>query len=736
MKKSILLIIFALFASFVSVYGVVFTDVPADNQILNVSVSYTFHFNATDSGDNATIEYSSNNDTFSFTNVSFTDEEGVLRQRGVVSLTPAASQVGNYTIVFLVMNDSDDIDTLIRHWNITANQAPSWTPLPNQTVVEDSGINGSLNLTQYVIDAETGNFSMNFSISSETTTEINCDINESTNQTLLFTPADNFTTEDVFDASCTLRATDPNDVSLTNDTTIYFNITSLNDPPLFNQTYEGHNLTYLFIFYLFLNASDPDTDYSDTFQYWSNSSTIPVDNTTGVINFSSTNVTSGEYVNISVNDSSGLLDSYVALFAIRNNSAPNFSSILDLTIDEDSEFFYNFSLNSSDPDNDTIYFFDNSSLFDINRTTGIINVTPTQSDLGLYTLNISVNDSYNALNSTEWNVNITNVNDGPLKVKDYPNQTITYETSQVGPNLTNTYFSDEEEDTLNYSINETASTNSSVSITFDGGIPTFTPAGRYSGTEYIVITADDGNGGFNETDLIYLTVEAAQGTTTSSGGGAGQGGGTKTREMSMTIEVETLSGFSLNEKKTSKVSITNTGTVALKEVVLAVESPPEIAVQLVQNYFPILNPGETIKTDLVILPKELGKGKFVVKVFAASAIPEALSESQLIINVLSDKEQNRIDFIRDLLKNNPECSELGESIGEAERALANNQREKANLIIQEIEQRCRDLISLKKEKPLIMEETNYRVISIIVGIVIVISLIVGYFIREFKFKKR
>lgn len=54
---------------------------------------------------------------------------------------------------------------------------------------------------------------------------------------------------------------------------------------------------------------------------------------------------------------------------------------------------FTLNVSASDADNDTLTFVDNATFFDINSTTGLITFTPTGSDLGTHTINISVNES-------------------------------------------------------------------------------------------------------------------------------------------------------------------------------------------------------------------------------------------------------------------------------------------------------------------------------------------------------
>ena len=62
----------------------------------------------------------------------------------------------------------------------------------------------------------------------------------------------------------------------------------------------------------------------------------------------------------------------------------------NLTAEEGETFFYD--VNATDIDGDTITYYDNTTLFNINSATGIISFTPAIGDIGSHTINISASD--------------------------------------------------------------------------------------------------------------------------------------------------------------------------------------------------------------------------------------------------------------------------------------------------------------------------------------------------------
>jgi len=166
---------------------------------------------------------------------------------------------------------------------------------------------------------------------------------------------------------------------------------------------------------------------------------------------------------------------------------------------QDINMEYNFSRNVTDSHADAISFYDNTSLFNINVTTGIINFTLSNAQVnftsvgtpGAYWVNISVNDPYGAHNSSEINITLININDAPRFLSDINNQSWNQDTTLTGLDL-DSHFRDIDADALTFSINGSKSSNSSIAITIDANnVVTFTPLGGYTGTEYVFFVAAD-----------------------------------------------------------------------------------------------------------------------------------------------------------------------------------------------------------------------------------------------------
>ncbi len=90
---------------------------------------------------------------------------------------------------------------------------------------------------------------------------------------------------------------------------------------------------------------------------------------------------------------------------------------INFGLTEDALFTMNISNNATDPNNDTITFADNVSIdfpsFNL-TSTGYINFTPNDSDVGYHLVNITITDNRGKMNSSIFNFTVYNVNDPPL----------------------------------------------------------------------------------------------------------------------------------------------------------------------------------------------------------------------------------------------------------------------------------------------------------------------------------
>ncbi|MDD5332012.1 MAG: Ig-like domain-containing protein [Candidatus Nanoarchaeia archaeon] len=251
-------------------------------------------------------------------------------------------------------------------------------------------------------------------------------------------------------------------------------------------------------FYLELNATDPNSE-ALTF---ASDSTIFTISSTGIINFTPTNSEVGSYnITINVTNVAGLYDWEAINFTVLNvNDAPILDIIPNFTVENSKELYedqaFEYDVNATDPEGDTVYFYDNSSMFVINENDGFIRFTPTQEDVGNYSIEIYAVDG-SLLDSQVVLFEIIEVNEAPVL------DAIGAKTVEINSSLEfKVYAIDEEEDyPLTFSsdnpiLNLTAINNTAASVSH-----TYSENGTYT----INISVNDSTG-LVDSEVISLAI--------------------------------------------------------------------------------------------------------------------------------------------------------------------------------------------------------------------------------------
>jgi hypothetical protein len=506
-------------------------------QVLYEDQIYYYDINATDP-DNDTLTYR-RSPTASFCTV--TNEN-----TGAVTCAPNSSHLGHvgYNETMGQMNITfwaDDPDTInplasghVVLFNITpVNDAPSFNPsLTNQSVNETQIFNYALNGTD-----EENNIPFNFSISISPALDLRINITSNTsavimygnNETLPSTSANNYTVN--------ITISDNQGANSVSGFILRVKDTNMNPVLDFipNQTgSQGQP------FLLYVNATDPDV--SDTLNFTlslsqscaiSNPWTIITlnnssQNGTAMINVS--NLTNNHVVcrnvRITVFDigDAGAEDYQDVFLNISNtNDPPNVevlsshsnntggNNISNLVAYAESTFVY--WVNATDPDTltyegEVLTFSDDTGLFNINSSTGLIRFTPAQGDVGDYAITITVSDdgSPNSgphLSDAE-TMNLEIINNsapvlapiGDLSCAEHDLCFILINaTDNDGDNLTFT-----SNYTTIFNLTSNASQNPRMSAYVN-----YTPDQDFVGTHSIVVTVTDPRGAY-DTEAILFTI--------------------------------------------------------------------------------------------------------------------------------------------------------------------------------------------------------------------------------------
>ena len=178
-------------------------------------------------------------------------------------------------------------------------------------------------------------------------------------------------------------------------------------------------------------VSATDADANNLLRYYDNSTMFQIGSSTGNINFSvpSINADMTESVRITVvDDKGGSATQLFNLNLLNVNRKPELASIGTLSAVQDVQ--YTKQLTATDSDSDTLTYNDNTTLFNI-TSSGLIQFTPTNSDVGSHAVEITVSDGNGGIDSEDITVEVQNSNDAPTIDDSYPSSsTITLNESQ------------------------------------------------------------------------------------------------------------------------------------------------------------------------------------------------------------------------------------------------------------------------------------------------------------------
>jgi hypothetical protein len=272
----------------------------------------------------------------------------------------------------------------------------------------------------------------------------------------------------------------------------YVTVDPVNDPPVITpigrqEAIEGvpFNLTVKF------KDVDMDLDPTEEITFGDNSSLFNIDPLSGEILFTPTQEQVGVYdIQITATDAAGETDIKNFTLEVKDAEDP---PILDPIPEQSGTEDIPFSLTATafDPDipyGDELRFSDDSPLFDINSSTGIIDFTPTVRDIGVHTVTITVTDRAGENSSQQFTFTIMNsigTLDRPPSISPIPNQTAREgESFELSVNATDPDI--ELGDALTYNDNCPI-----FDINGRTGKISFTPGPRDAGTFKVKITVKD-----------------------------------------------------------------------------------------------------------------------------------------------------------------------------------------------------------------------------------------------------
>jgi len=192
----------------------------------------------------------------------------------------------------------------------------------------------------------------------------------------------------------------------------------------------------------------------------------------------------------------------------------------------------------------------------------------------------------------------------------------------------------------------------------------------------------------------------------------------------------------------SLIKIKNSGRTVLSGIRLSTSTNSKGLELFLDNpSINFLNIDEEFSTNLRIISKNFDDEKAEIIIKAESINPQTTDQARFLINLkfkileIEAKAKEQLEFLRNLLKNNLECTQINEFIKKGEEYYKNKQYNEVLKITDDAIQNCKNLLSLQgKELRLPKKETLSNDL-LVLGIEGFAFLIITYLIYNY-YKKR
>jgi hypothetical protein len=571
------------------------TSLTAQNTSVNQSLNYTFTVSDEETNTPYTFTISADAEISNKLSVTRLNANGSQASFYYDGSSPDFSDIGLWNITLNITDNSTSYSgssnnatsTYTFTLNITpVGRRPYFTNItPNGTYGASQGSLVQINISANDPDAnstivfldDTARFAISTVKGNTNASDARAQIN--------FTP----TNDDVGTYNVTITIVDG--TTLSNTTVLSFNISNVNDAPSLHEisaspsnslgnTNASNLSAYTNSPFIYsLNATDPDTIHGDTLTFSSNASIFTINATTGRINFTPTAGQMGIHtINATVSDASGVNASRLINITISANVAPYFNATLtQLNCTTNASCMFAAGLYAADDDiGDNITSFTMSLIsgtlgsFAYNNATGLINFTTAKTDVGNYTINITIFDRFGASNSSQLNLSINNTPDAPQLVRyNFTGSTLvethlfTYELQATDADF---YLSVDENVTFdaNLTFNYTITPLSTSNVTARA-LLSFTPPAGSNGTYTVRINATDtfGLSASQNITMVILPLVPPPNITNITPWGNGTNSSIQTSFASTSLFSNNLATVNLSENTTVLFNVTATSSLPL-----------------------------------------------------------------------------------------------------------------------------------------------------------------------------
>ncbi len=427
--------------------------------------SYTFAASDVDSGDSLTLSAQ--------TKPSWLDFNAAT---GVLSGTPTNSDVGSHSVALKATDGSSAVDT--QSFTITVNNVNDAPTITSTPVTEATGGSG-YTYTFAASDIDSGD---TLTLSAPTKPSW-LSFNAGTG-VLSGTPSNS----DAGNHTIVLKATDGSGATDTQTFNINVSPSANNFPTITSTavTSVNEDVEYSYTF----AANDTDSGDSVTLSAPSTPSWLSFNAGTGVLSGTPNNSHVGSHsITLRATDSSNAYVEQSFTITVNNvNDAPTITSTAVTTVNEDAGYSYTFAASDADSgDSVTLSAPTTPSWLSFNAGTGVLSGTPSNSDVGNYSVVLKATDSSGAVDTQSFTLTVDNVNDAPT----ITSTAVTSVNEDVGYSYT---FAANDVDSGD-SVTLSAQTKPSwLSFNAGTGVLSGTPNNSHVGNHSITLRSTDSNG--------------------------------------------------------------------------------------------------------------------------------------------------------------------------------------------------------------------------------------------------
>ncbi len=205
-------------------------------------------------------------------------------------------------------------------------------------------------------------------------------------------------------------------------------------------------------------------------------------------------------VNISIENSQGSDFLDLQIIVLNDNDAPEIIEYVPYILREDLDFYHVYEAEDMDPTNDTLTWklHTKAEFIEMNATTGNLTCSPENKDVGIWWVNITVNDGNNGTDWQNFSLEVMNENDDPV-IETVP------DTFCQEEELYNAVFKGFDVDPVNDTLVWTCYTNAPfLKFDRDTGLLSGTPNNYHVGNWTVNVTLEDGKGG---KDWVYFIIK-------------------------------------------------------------------------------------------------------------------------------------------------------------------------------------------------------------------------------------